>query len=102
MTDLGTNLQALIDHVKNPSKRSSAEIVLVISNKAGVKGLERAEAAGIPTKVRGNYLPPASSNDISCENMLNMIHYYSRDSRRGNIIGSARVRLSVSAIMAKP
>ncbi len=67
MTDLGTNLQALIDHVKNPSKRSCAEIVLVISNKAGVKGLERAEAAGIPTKVRGNnYLPLASSNYISC------------------------------------
>ena len=47
----GTNLQALIDHVQNPSDNSSAEIVLVISNKSGVKGLERAQAAGIQTKV---------------------------------------------------
>ena len=31
--------------------KSAAEIVLVISNKAGVKGLDRAQAAGINTKV---------------------------------------------------
>ena len=47
----GTNLQALIDHTKNPDNESAAEIVLVISNKAGVEGLKRAERAGIPTKV---------------------------------------------------
>ena len=47
----GTNLQALIDHTKNPANKSAAEIVLVISNKPGVKGLERAEAAGITSKV---------------------------------------------------
>ncbi|XP_046390255.1 trifunctional purine biosynthetic protein adenosine-3 [Ischnura elegans] len=45
----GTNLQALIDHTTNPSKSSAAEIVLVISNKANVEGLKRAERAGIPT-----------------------------------------------------
>ena len=48
----GSNLQALIDYTRNPHNNSSATIVLVISNKAGVKGLERAYAAGIETKVR--------------------------------------------------
>ncbi|XP_078698893.1 trifunctional purine biosynthetic protein adenosine-3-like isoform X1 [Branchiostoma floridae x Branchiostoma belcheri] len=47
----GTNLQALIDHSTDPKNKSAAEIVLVISNIPGVKGLERAEKAGIPTKV---------------------------------------------------
>jgi len=47
----GTNLQALIDHTQDPNKGSMAEIALVISNKAGVQGLRRAEAAGIKTLV---------------------------------------------------
>ncbi|XP_054719716.1 trifunctional purine biosynthetic protein adenosine-3-like [Uloborus diversus] len=47
----GTNLQALIDYTQNPSNQSRAEIVLVVSNKAGVEGLKRAEKAKIPTKV---------------------------------------------------
>jgi phosphoribosylglycinamide formyltransferase-1 len=42
----GTNLQALIDAAKDPAY--PAEIVMVISNRPGAKGLERAEAAGIP------------------------------------------------------
>ncbi|KAJ6662384.1 hypothetical protein lerEdw1_011797 [Lerista edwardsae] len=45
----GTNLEALIASTKKPT--SCAEIVLVISNKAGVEGLKKAERAGIPTKV---------------------------------------------------
>ena len=45
----GTNLQALIDQSKKTD--STSEIALVISNKAGVMGLQRAEKAGIPTKV---------------------------------------------------
>ncbi|XP_048873544.1 LOW QUALITY PROTEIN: trifunctional purine biosynthetic protein adenosine-3 [Brienomyrus brachyistius] len=45
----GTNLQALIDQVKKPS--SSAEIVVVISNRPGVLGLKRASLAGIRTRV---------------------------------------------------
>ena len=47
----GSNLQALIDHTRNPAKQSQAEIVLVISNKDNVKGLERARANHIPIKV---------------------------------------------------
>lgn len=47
----GTNLQALIDHTQCPGNKSSAQIVLVISNKAKVKGLERAHKAGIPSLV---------------------------------------------------
>uniref|UniRef100_W5MY14 Trifunctional purine biosynthetic protein adenosine-3 n=1 Tax=Lepisosteus oculatus TaxID=7918 RepID=W5MY14_LEPOC len=45
----GTNLQALIEHVKKPT--SSAEIVLVISNRPGVEGLKKAVLAGIQTRV---------------------------------------------------
>ncbi|XP_056883499.1 trifunctional purine biosynthetic protein adenosine-3 isoform X3 [Takifugu flavidus] len=45
----GTNLQALIDQAKRPS--SSAQIVVVISNRPGVQGLKRASLAGIQTRV---------------------------------------------------
>ncbi|KAF5892909.1 trifunctional purine biosynthetic protein adenosine-3, partial [Clarias magur] len=45
----GTNLQALMEQTKKPS--SSAEIVVVISNRPGVLGLKRASMAGIQTRV---------------------------------------------------
>ncbi|RXN16627.1 trifunctional purine biosynthetic adenosine-3 [Labeo rohita] len=45
----GTNLQALMEQVKKPS--SSAEIVVVISNRPAVMGLKRAALAGIQTRV---------------------------------------------------
>ncbi|KAL3861941.1 hypothetical protein ACJMK2_007951 [Sinanodonta woodiana] len=47
----GTNLQALIDYTREPHNHSAAELVLVISNKPGVQGLQRAEKVGIMTKV---------------------------------------------------
>lgn len=45
----GTNLQALIDACADP--HFPATIALVVSNKAGAFGLERAADAGIPTAV---------------------------------------------------
>jgi phosphoribosylglycinamide formyltransferase 1 len=45
----GTNLQAMIDKLHR--RVAGIEIAVVISNVAGVKGLARAEAAGIPTAV---------------------------------------------------
>ncbi|KAG1704747.1 Trifunctional purine biosynthetic protein adenosine-3 [Nymphon striatum] len=45
----GTNLQALIDAAKKSD--SSYKISMVISNVDGIKGLERAQNAGIKTKV---------------------------------------------------
>lgn len=45
----GTNLQAIIDAIAN--RQLNAEIKAVISNRSGVKGLERAQKAGIPTRV---------------------------------------------------
>lgn len=45
----GSNLQALIDATADPAY--PAEIALVISNRADAGGLDRAKAAGIPTKV---------------------------------------------------
>ena len=45
----GSNLQALLDASADPG--FPAEIVLVVSNKAEAKGLQRAEAAGVATKV---------------------------------------------------
>ena len=51
----GSNLQALIDAQAEPGW--PAEIVLVISNEPGAKGLDRAEAAGIAAAVinRGDF-----------------------------------------------
>jgi phosphoribosylglycinamide formyltransferase 1 len=45
----GTNLQAIIDAAGRGELR--AEIRVVISNRAGVQGLERARRHGIPTRV---------------------------------------------------
>ena len=45
----GSNLQALIDACADAG--FPAEIVLVLSNRPGAQGLERAAKAGIPTKV---------------------------------------------------
>lgn len=45
----GTNLQAIIDAIQN--KKLNAEIKAVISNRPEVKGLQRAEAAGITTEI---------------------------------------------------
>jgi phosphoribosylglycinamide formyltransferase-1 len=43
----GSNLQAILD--ATASGRLDARVRLVISNRAGVQGLARAEAAGVPT-----------------------------------------------------
>lgn len=45
----GTNLQAILDAIRNGEL--DAEVALVLSNRPGVAGLARAEAAGIPTCV---------------------------------------------------
>ena len=45
----GTNLQALLD-AQREGKLPHGEIVLVVSNKAGVYALERAAQAGIPAR----------------------------------------------------
>jgi len=45
----GTNLQAIIDALERRELR--AEIRIVISNRAGAQGLERAHRRGIPTRV---------------------------------------------------
>uniref|UniRef100_A0A1I8QFD9 Trifunctional purine biosynthetic protein adenosine-3 n=1 Tax=Stomoxys calcitrans TaxID=35570 RepID=A0A1I8QFD9_STOCA len=44
----GTNLQALIEATRDSSQGLHSDIVLVISNKPGVKGIERAREAEIP------------------------------------------------------
>lgn len=45
----GSNLQAIIDAID--ARRLRAQVALVISNVAGAQGLQRASAAGIPTRV---------------------------------------------------
>lgn len=45
----GSNLQALLDAARDPG--FPAEVVLVISNVAGVRALERARSAGVETRV---------------------------------------------------
>jgi phosphoribosylglycinamide formyltransferase 1 len=46
----GSNLQAILDAEKR-AELGGAKVVVVISNVAGVRALERAEAAGVPTRV---------------------------------------------------
>ncbi len=55
----GTNLQAIID-AKAAGKLPSVSLSLVISSKPGVKALERAQAAGIPTAVVSRTQYPTS------------------------------------------
>jgi len=50
----GSNLQALIDATRDTSMGMCSEIAHVISNKAGVKGLDRASAANITSSVISN------------------------------------------------
>lgn len=45
----GTNLQAILDAVEG--ERLDARVRLVLSNKPAVKALDRAHAAGVPTRV---------------------------------------------------
>jgi phosphoribosylglycinamide formyltransferase-1 len=45
----GSNLQALLDASAEPGY--PAEIALVVSNRPGASGLERAQRAGVPTRV---------------------------------------------------
>lgn len=47
----GTNLQALLDATADPAY--GARVVAVGSDRPGIRGLERAEAAGVPTFVVG-------------------------------------------------
>jgi phosphoribosylglycinamide formyltransferase 1 len=47
----GSNLQAIIDATR--ARRIAGSIVLVVSNRAAARGLERARAAGIPAKHLG-------------------------------------------------
>src|SRR4029079_3321282 len=46
----GTNLQAILD-AQERGELGGARVVVVLSNVAGVKALERAEKAGVPTVV---------------------------------------------------
>jgi phosphoribosylglycinamide formyltransferase-1 len=45
----GTNLQAILDAIA--AKRLDARVAVVLSNKAGAGGLDRAKRAGVPTVV---------------------------------------------------
>ena len=45
----GTNLQAILDAIA--TRRLDARVALVLSNKAGAGGLERARVAGVPTLI---------------------------------------------------
>ncbi len=67
----GTNLQTLID-AQGEGKLGGGEIVLVLSSKAGVYALERAERAGIPTKVlvRRDYADIADYSRALCEALV--------------------------------
>lgn len=59
----GTNLQALIDRIADGSL--NAQIALVVSSRPGVRGIERAQAAGLPVLVmeKAEYAADAEAAD---------------------------------------
>jgi phosphoribosylamine--glycine ligase / phosphoribosylglycinamide formyltransferase / phosphoribosylformylglycinamidine cyclo-ligase len=51
LSGAGTNMEALVEHSRNAANNSVADIVVVISNKPNVVGIEKARALGIATEV---------------------------------------------------
>ena len=69
----GSNLQAIIDATQNPDY--PAEIAAVISNVEGVKGLERAQKAGIPTAILSyKDYPDRDSYDAELRKLIDSYH----------------------------
>ncbi|WP_210397834.1 phosphoribosylglycinamide formyltransferase [Motiliproteus sediminis] len=71
----GTNLQAIIDAVRE--RQFEAEICAVISNRPDVKGLERAEAVGIETRVVDH--KAFTSRELFDAEMIRVIDGYAPD-----------------------
>lgn len=59
----GTNLQAIIDRIADGSL--NAEVALVVSSRPGVRGIERAETAGLPVLVmeKSEYAEPEAADE---------------------------------------
>lgn len=64
----GTNLQAILDELHTPPG-TGVDCVSVVSSKAEATGLQRAEAAGVPTTVvaMGEYADRAARDDALAE-----------------------------------
>lgn len=58
----GTNLQAIIDRIADGSL--NAEVALVVSSRPGVRGIERAQVAGLPVLVmeKSEYAEPEAAD----------------------------------------
>lgn len=58
----GTNLQAIVDRIADGSL--NAEVALVVSSRPGVRGIERAQAAGLPVLVmeKSEYAEPEAAD----------------------------------------
>lgn len=59
----GTNLQAIIDRIADGSL--NAEVALVVSSRPGVRGIERAQTAGLPVLVmeKSEYAEPEAADE---------------------------------------
>lgn len=59
----GTNLQAIVDRIADGLL--NAEVALVVSSRPGVRGIERAEAAGLPVLVmeKSEYAEPEAADE---------------------------------------
>lgn len=69
----GSNLQALLDACSDG--RIQGQIVAVISNKAGVKGLSRAAAAGVPSQVlEHTHYPSREAFDAALQQCIQSHH----------------------------
>lgn len=66
----GTNLQALIDDIA--AGKLNARIVLVVASRPSARGLQRAEAAGIPTLTLSKdvYADPIAADEVIAHELL--------------------------------
>ncbi len=86
----GSNLQAILDAIADG--RLDAEVRLVVSNKPGVRALERAAAAGVPTRVRSHRDFP--SREAFDEELAKLARdAFASDAGRGLVVLSGFMRL---------
>lgn len=93
----GSNLQAILDAIA--AGRLDAEVRLVVSNKLGVKALERAAAAGVPTWARSHReLPSREAFDAELARVA--LEALGGERARGWIVLAGFMRLLTPAFLA--
>lgn len=69
----GSNLQSLLDHLRKEDGARVAEVVLVASNRADARALERGRAAGAATAVLADPADAARLGDLLDDHAVDMV-----------------------------